>query len=328
LPDRVCCTHRGAVVALDLRTGATKWRYDVIDEAEQGPFPQALIDELASVETFGPSGGDVWSAPTYDAHSKTVFVSTGQLFSRAPDGSGPEGHDAVIALDARTGAQKWVRNLSTNIDVFRFDIPFFDPVSGEYFDKDMSDHPKVYKLQGRTVVGAGQKSGEYHVLDAATGSVVTTTQHIDMIIGEGGFHSGRGRGVRRHRDGAERGRHRRRVGAHAARLTAVRRPRRGQRRRVLPVAVRRVAGNAERATYVGAVRGRRQDRRDQEARCLRRLARRQRARGVARAHLRGLRQCVRVRACDRSAGRRRRMPWLASRLLKLGTPWQFSTDKP
>jgi polyvinyl alcohol dehydrogenase (cytochrome) len=189
-PERVCCTHRGAVVAINLATGETKWRYDVISQAEQGPFPPELVAELGTIETFGPSGGDVWSQPTYDARSQTVFASTGQLFSRAPDGSGPAGHDAIIALDARSGQEKWVRNLSNNIDVFRFDIPFFDPASGRYFDKDMSDQPKVHKLRGRTVVGAGQKSGEYHVLDARTGAIVSSTQHVDMIIGEGGFQSG------------------------------------------------------------------------------------------------------------------------------------------
>lgn len=191
IPGRICCSHRGAVVALDLASGATRWRYDVIRASEQGPFPQWLIDQLGTVETFGPSGGDIWSQPTLDPQTHTLYVGTGQLFSRAPDGSGPPTHDAVIALDARTGREKWVTHLSDNLDVFRFDIPFFDPVTGQHFDKDVADQPKVYRLaNGRKVVGAAQKNGQYHVLDAATGARIESTQLIDMVTGEGGFQSG------------------------------------------------------------------------------------------------------------------------------------------
>lgn len=190
-PGRTCCTHRGGVFALDLETGDTLWHYEAISADEQGPLPPALIAELGTIETFGPSGGDVWNQPTLDVASNTLYVSTGQLFSRAPDGSGPPTHDAVIALDASTGEPLWVTHLSDNVDVFRFDTPFFDPDSGEHFDKDVADQPTVYHLSsGRKVVGVGQKTGEYHVLDAATGELLTSTAHIEMVVGEGGFQSG------------------------------------------------------------------------------------------------------------------------------------------
>jgi polyvinyl alcohol dehydrogenase (cytochrome) len=190
-PTRTCCTHRGAVVAVDLTTGTVKWRYEAIDPSTQGPLPQALIDQLGGFESYGPSGGDVWSQPTYDRPSNTLYFGTGQLFSRAADGSGPPTHDAIIALDASTGQMKWVRHLSNNVDVFRFDIPYHDVASGNYYDKDVADQPKIYRLaNGRKVVGAGQKNGVFHVLDAQTGAVVSSTQYIDMITGEGGFQSG------------------------------------------------------------------------------------------------------------------------------------------
>src|SRR5262249_11414304 len=38
---------------------------------------------------------------------------------------------------------------------------------------DIGDSPQIYKLGGRTVVSAGQKSGFFHVLDAATGQQVS-----------------------------------------------------------------------------------------------------------------------------------------------------------
>src|SRR5581483_9481447 len=135
-------------------------------------FPQALIDQLGGVETFGPSGGDVWASPTYDEKTRTVYIGTGQLFSRRPDGTGTGTFDAVIAIDAATGREKWKRQFSGNLDVFRFDIPFFDSSTGQYFNKDISGQPKLYELKGRRVVAAGQKNGELHVLDAKTGAVV------------------------------------------------------------------------------------------------------------------------------------------------------------
>jgi len=191
VPARPCCSHRGAVVALDVATGAVKWRYETIKPEEQQPLPQDLIDALGTVETFGPSGGDIWSQPTFDKQSNTVYVGTGNLFSRSPDGTGPETHDAVIALDASTGQQKWVAHLSDNVDVFRFDIPFHTEGSDQYYDKDVADQPKVYRTRGgRKVVGAGQKDGRFHVIDALTGEVLTSTQHLDMITGEGGLQSG------------------------------------------------------------------------------------------------------------------------------------------
>src|SRR5262249_51226251 len=43
-------------------------------------------------------------------------------------------------------------------------------------DFDFGDSPQVYKVGGRTVVGAGQKSGFYHVVDAATGAEINQYQ--------------------------------------------------------------------------------------------------------------------------------------------------------
>src|SRR5262249_58545464 len=41
-------------------------------------------------------------------------------------------------------------------------------------DFDIGDSPQIYKLDGRTYVSAGQKSGFFHVLDAETGEEVAS----------------------------------------------------------------------------------------------------------------------------------------------------------
>ena len=53
-----------------------------------------------------------------------------------------------------------------------YEIPFHypHPVTGKLLDMDLGDAPKIYRLRnGRKVVGAGQKDGRYHVVDAKTG---------------------------------------------------------------------------------------------------------------------------------------------------------------
>jgi polyvinyl alcohol dehydrogenase (cytochrome) len=189
-----CCTHRGGIVALDLETGAVRWRYEAIRESEQGPLPPELIAQLGGVETFGPSGADVWTAPTLDEERHTLYVGTGQLFSRAADGTGPRTYDAVIALDSRTGSERWVTQFSDSLDVFRFDVANPDPATGIWVDRDISGSPKLYRLHGRhssrKVVAVGQKNGEFHVLDAHTGEALTTETYLAQAVSEGGFQTG------------------------------------------------------------------------------------------------------------------------------------------
>jgi polyvinyl alcohol dehydrogenase (cytochrome) len=193
-PGYTCCSHRGGVAALSLATGTEKWRYETISPSAQGALPPALVSTLGGVETFGPSGGDVWTQPTFDAATNTLFVGTGQLFSRAADGTGPRTYDAVVALDAASGGVRWVTQFSSSLDVYRFDTPNPDPVTGVFSDRDVSGSPKVYTLREgnrrRKVVGVGQKNGEVHVLDAVTGEVVRTTPLLTQVAPEGGFQTG------------------------------------------------------------------------------------------------------------------------------------------
>ena len=55
---------------------------------------------------------------------------------------------------------------------------------------DLGDAPKVYRYGGRTVVGAGQKDGRYHVVDALTGALVNTAEIIGPRNDLGGFQTG------------------------------------------------------------------------------------------------------------------------------------------
>lgn len=154
-PDYPCCTARGSVVLLNPRDGSIVWHTYVITEADFA---------------LGASGASIWSTPTYDKKLGLVFVTTGQNFTTPATTTS----DAIIALDAKTGAIRWVNQRLPN-DVWNVRFP----QGPEHPDLDIGDSAQIYTLSnGQKVVGAGQKSGFYHVLDAATGAEIAVEQIV------------------------------------------------------------------------------------------------------------------------------------------------------
>jgi polyvinyl alcohol dehydrogenase (cytochrome) len=94
-----CCTFRGSVTALDASTGAVIWKtYTIADEAKKRGVTKD------GVQTWGPSGGGIWSAPTIDVRRRVLYVSTGNGYSEPTQPT----TDAVIAMDLDKGTIKWV----------------------------------------------------------------------------------------------------------------------------------------------------------------------------------------------------------------------------
>jgi polyvinyl alcohol dehydrogenase (cytochrome) len=152
-PTYPCCSSRGSLLLLKPKTGAVIWQTFTVTNAERAT---------------GASGATLWSTPTYDSARKLIYVTTGNNFSQPTTGMS----DAIIAFDARTGAIRWVNQREPN-DEWNFRFPF----SPDHPDADFGDSPQVYNLpNGRRVVGAGQKSGFYHVVDATTGALISQNQ--------------------------------------------------------------------------------------------------------------------------------------------------------
>jgi outer membrane protein assembly factor BamB len=167
-------------VAVDAATGTVKWHGYALPD--QGPGGNVY------------SGASVWgSTPTIDPTTNTAFIGTGQNCS-IPDsaaqcetnGGTPQQclaswdyKDSILALDLTTGAIKWATG-PARFDTWNFAClqgspPNNCPNPGP--DHDTSDGTHLFNLPQsngttRRAVGAGQKSGQYWMLDAGTGQIL------------------------------------------------------------------------------------------------------------------------------------------------------------
>jgi outer membrane protein assembly factor BamB/lysophospholipase L1-like esterase len=141
-------TFRGSIVGVDVDTGQELWRvYTTENDATAG------------------AGVSVWSSAAVDDARGLVFIGTGQTYEQP---ASPRG-DSVIAIHYETGEVAWVHQF-TKDDVFTI------PAGGPGPDADVGASPNLFTIDGRDVVGAGDKGGVYHVLDRDTGDVVWETR--------------------------------------------------------------------------------------------------------------------------------------------------------
>jgi len=160
-PGYECCRFRGSVSALDAATGKVVWKsYTVVEQ------PRPIRESKVGVQLWGPSGAGVWSSPTVDLKSRTLYVTTGDSYS---DPAAPTS-DSFLAFDLETGKLKWSQQM-TKGDAFnvncgapaemRTNCP---EANGPDFDFGSS--PILVELRkGRRALIAGQKSGVVYALD-------------------------------------------------------------------------------------------------------------------------------------------------------------------
>jgi polyvinyl alcohol dehydrogenase (cytochrome) len=176
-PDYPCCQFRGSLVALDARTGTTVFKHYTV-----GPSVQTGVNDNGT-RTFAPNGGSVWSTPSADPETDTVYFGTGPNYGGTPSGE----TDSIVAIDADSGTVRWTFQ-ATKGDRWNAACLFTSgggncPEPGP--DYDFGSSPNLFKIGDRRVVGAGQKAGVYHLLDATTGQVLWQTQ-LSNAPGTGG----------------------------------------------------------------------------------------------------------------------------------------------
>ncbi|XP_059278301.1 uncharacterized protein LOC132032655 [Lycium ferocissimum] len=186
LPASQCCTFRGSLVKLNVRTGAILWQtYTLPDNGGK---------------LGGYSGAAIWgSSPAIDVARGFVYVGTGNLYiapqevlrcqaeqnnrttpPAVPDQCfGEDVHfDSILALDVDSGEIAWATQLG-GYDVFYFTclIPNNpDCPTGPNLDADFGEAPMLLTIFSngrlRDVVVAVQKSGFAWALDRNTGHIV------------------------------------------------------------------------------------------------------------------------------------------------------------
>lgn len=170
-PDSPCCTFRGHIDSVDARTGKLAWRYYTV------PKPHRAGNWPGGAPKYEPSGGGVWGSPAIDPATDTLYVGTGQNYT---------GHagdfDSVLALNAETGRVQWKRKMN-NADTWRStcngpNAEKYCPGlhNGTALDYDLGASPNIFRVNGQTRIGIGQKSGVYHVFDARTGKILWQRQ--------------------------------------------------------------------------------------------------------------------------------------------------------
>ncbi|MBZ5559272.1 MAG: PQQ-binding-like beta-propeller repeat protein [Acidobacteriia bacterium] len=158
-PNYECCTFRGSIVALDASTGDQVWRTYTITDAATPRSKNARGTQL-----WGPSGAAVWSAPTIDPRTKSLYVGTGDSYSEP---AAPM-TDAIVALDLDTGAITWATQVTAG-DAYNMACHSADETNcpeKQGPDHDFGQSPILVTLpNGRRVLVAGQKSGVVHGFD-------------------------------------------------------------------------------------------------------------------------------------------------------------------
>ncbi len=169
-PAYPCCSFRGSLVALDAFTGKVLWKaYTIAEEAKPGAL------NARGVQLLGPSGAAIWSAPTFDAATRRIYVMTGDNYSDPPT----ETSDAFLAFNANSGAAAWSRQITSG-DAYVISCP-----SGENCPKakgpdlDFGSSTVLADLPGgKRILVAGQKSGVVTALDPDHGGEILWQKRV------------------------------------------------------------------------------------------------------------------------------------------------------
>ena len=200
-PDYPCCTFRGSVVSLNVRTGAINWQYYTIPAALGRPCTTPKPSTGKPPTGCGYSGAAVWSIPAIDPTQNALYVGTGNDYTGTDAAAACEKQaqatgtsddnctdpadrfESVLSLDLRTGALRWSHKLS-GYDVFNLYCIFLNPPvswcpSIFSSDLDFGSGPNIFPMtvggKPKLAVGIGQKSGVYWALDTATGAILWET---------------------------------------------------------------------------------------------------------------------------------------------------------
>jgi polyvinyl alcohol dehydrogenase (cytochrome) len=158
-PQYQCCTFRGSVSAFDANTGKVLWQTYMIAQK-----PKPTRKNPAGIQMFGPAGVAIWDSPTIDAKRHLLYIGTGDSYTQEK----VDVADAVMALDLKTGARKWVTQVRKE-DNWLVGCP--EQTTGNCPkptgpDFDFGSSPILHTLpDGKQIILAGAKSSIEYAFD-------------------------------------------------------------------------------------------------------------------------------------------------------------------
>ena len=189
-------TFRGAIVALNAQTGRILWRtYSLPDN-------NGLPGGYAGSTMFAPPSVDLQAGFVYGTFGQPYTEPAGVTLCHATHGGFTESCEqpgsyakSIVAFDLRTGTPRWSYRVQGHAPWLQacgnqaLPVTWCAPESdGEKWDIGGSGvNVMRLRMNGRwrNVVGAGEKSGVYTLLDARTGEFIW-----DSLIGPGGDQGG------------------------------------------------------------------------------------------------------------------------------------------
>ena len=167
---------RGFLDAYHVATGKRLWRFHTV------PGPGEPGHETWGGDSWKTGGGSIWITPSYDPEANLLYVGVG---NPGPDWNGdvrPGDNlytDAVVALDADSGALRWHFQFTPH------DTHDWDAVQVMVLiDRDFRGQP-------RKLLVSANRNGFYYVLDRLTGKFLHGRAFVKQTWAEGLDDSGR-----------------------------------------------------------------------------------------------------------------------------------------
>lgn len=141
---------RGFVSAYEANSGKRLWQFYTVPPRGQS--------WLAATGSHG--GGAVWTTPTYDPESNSIYFGTGNpspdYYGQTRPGPNPY-TDSVLSLDLTSGTLQWAEQ----------------EVAHDLWDYDVASPPLLFLRHGQLTVGEAGKDGYWYEWDAKTGQPST-----------------------------------------------------------------------------------------------------------------------------------------------------------
>ncbi len=134
----------GSVFSLDADTGKQQW-----------------VWKATNADATSGAGVSIWSSAAVDPGLHQIFIGTGQNVT-AP---ASQYEDSLVSLDYTTGKVVWHRQYSTNDYFNLYQLPWGD-------DYDLGASPNLFSINGKAVVGEGDKGGNYQVFERDNGTPI------------------------------------------------------------------------------------------------------------------------------------------------------------